>query len=330
MNFLTRTDFAPWAYRLRHDDKLLVMGSCFAEHIGERLGRMKIRAIVNPYGVLYNPQSIAEGLTRLTEQRPFTEEELFWHPDGGWNTWLHHSRYSHPDKHTALTTINSHMETAWQQLSEADVLIITFGTAWVYCLKDTGNIVGNCHKEPDRFFVRERLKVQEIVETYTALLHRISGVNPRLKILHTVSPVRHLKDGLHGNQLSKSTLLLAVDELCRIFPERCHYFPAYEIVMDELRDYRFYTEDMAHPSIQAINYVWEYFVEHCIDTEAQQFMLQWGKIIRALEHRPFQPDSAQFKLFAQQTVDKIRELKRHYPYIDIDKEVSQCLQFTES
>lgn len=328
MDFHTKTDITPWAYRLRHSDRLLVIGSCFAKHIGDRLDRMKIRTIVNPYGVLYNPQSIAEGLTRLTDQRPFTEEELRWHPDGGWNTWLHHSRYSHPDKHIALTTINCHMKTAWQQLSEADVLIITFGTAWVYHLKDTGDIVGNCHKEPDRFFVRKRLKVQEIVETYTALLHRISNVNPRLKILFTVSPVRHLKDGLHGNQLSKSTLLLAVDELCSIFPEQCHYFPAYEIVVDELRDYRFYAEDMAHPSMQAVSYVWEHFVEHCIDPEAQQFIQQWEKIIQALEHRPFQPDSAKYKLFVQQTAEKIGHIKKRYPYIDVDEEINRCQQLT--
>lgn len=328
MDFHTQTDITPWEYRIHHSDKLLVMGSCFAEHIGERLAQMKFATIVNPYGVLYNPQSIAEGLTRLIEQRPFTEDELYKYPDGGWNTWLHHSRYSRPDKHTALNTINRHMEVAWQQISKADVLIITFGTSWVYRLKDTGSIVGNCHKEPERHFVREQLKIKDITNIYATLLQQINTVNPHLHILFTVSPVRHLKDGLHGNQLSKSVLLLAIDELCRTFPAQCHYFPAYEIVVDELRDYRFYAEDMAHPSKQAIDYVWELFVAHCIDPKAQQFMQKWEKIIRALEHRPFQADSAQYKLFVQQTVDKIQEFKSQHPYIDVDKEMSQCLQTT--
>lgn len=324
MDFFTKTAITPYPHRLRHSDKLVVIGSCFAEHIGERLERMKFRTVTNPYGVLYNPLSIAEGLSWMIAHRTFTEEELQWHPDGGWNTWQHHSRYSHPDKLTALTAINQSLKAASHQLAEADALIITFGTAWVYRLKDTGSIVGNCHKEADRLFVRERLQVQEIVETYSALLRHIHDINPHLSVFFTVSPVRHLKDGLHGNQLSKATLLLAIDELCRTHPGQCHYFPAYEIIMDELRDYRFYAEDMAHPSAQAVNYVWQRFVEHCIAPEAQQFMKQWEKIVRAIEHRPFQPESTQHKQFALQTRQRIEELKEQYPYIEVDEEIARC------
>ncbi len=324
MEFRVKTDIANWDYRLRHSDKLLVMGSCFAEHIGGRLEQMKFRTVVNPYGVLYNPLSIAGGLKRLIEQHLFTEEELHEFPDGGWNTWLHHSRYSHPDKQTALTVINNNLKVAACQLAEADVLIITLGTAWVYRLEETGEIVGNCHKIPERKFVRQRLQVQEIVEALTEILRRTCEINPKLRVLFTVSPVRHLKDGLHGNLLSKATLLLAIDELCRIFPKQCYYFPAYEIVMDELRDYRFYTEDMAHPSKQAIDYVWGRFIEHCFDNETRLFMQQWEKIVRALEHRPFQPDSIQYQQFVRQYLEKIIELQEHYPYIEIEKEVAQC------
>ena len=325
MDFRTPTEITPLPLRLRHSDKLLVMGSCFADHIGGRLRQMKFRTVVNPYGVLYNPLSIAKALTRLVERQPFTEEELHEFPDGGWNTWLHHSSYSHPDKHEALTAINTSMEKAWDQLADADMLIITLGTAWAYRLVDTGLVVGNCHKVPERRFTRQRLQIQEIIEALDGTIHRISKINPKLRVLFTVSPVRHLKDGLHGNQLSKSTLLLATDELCKLHPERCHYFPAYEIVMDELRDYRFYAEDMAHPSMQAVDYVWECFVENCIDAQAQSFMLQWKKIVRAMQHRPFNSQSEQYKSFIQQTIAQIIELKKSTPYLEVQEEIEHCL-----
>ena len=325
MDFRTPTDITPLAPRLRHSDKLLVMGSCFAEHIGGRLEKMKFRTEVNPYGVLYNPLSIAEALTRLIEQRPFTEEELHEFPDGGWNTWLHHSRYSHPDKQEALLAINTNMKKAWCQLTEANTLIITLGTAWVYKLADTAMVVGNCHKVPERNFTRQRLQVQEIVEALSTVILLINEINPKLRVLFTVSPIRHLKNGLHGNQLSKSTLLLATDELCRLYPEKCNYFPAYEIVMDELRDYRFYAEDMAHPSMQAVDYVWKCFVDNCIDADAQSFMLQWEKIVRAMRHRPFNSQSEQYKSFIQQTIAKIIELKKSTPYLEVQDELEHCL-----
>ena len=324
MDFRTKTDITPLNPRLRHSDRLLVMGACFAEHIGQKLGRMKFRTVVNPYGVLYNPLSIAEGLKRLAEQRLFTEEELHEFPDGGWNTWLHHSQYSHPEKHTALAAINASMKEATQRLTEAEVLIITLGTAWVYRLADTEAVVGNCHKVPERRFKRQRLQVAEIVEALSTTLSLISAINPKVRVLFTVSPVRHLKDGLHGNQLSKSALLLAVDELCSRFPERCHYFPAYEIVMDELRDYRFYAEDMAHPSKQAVDYVWECFTTHCLDDEAQQFMVQWEKMARALEHRPFNPESEQYRQFVLHTISQIQGLKARHPYLEVEAELEQC------
>ena len=145
-----------------------------------------------------------------------------------------------------------------------------------------------------------------------------------MRIIFTVSPVRHLKDTLHGNQLSKSTLLLAVDALCQRFPEKSYYFPAYEIVIDELRDYRFYADDMAHPSPQAVEYVWDRFVEHCTDAEAQRFMAQWTKVVKALEHRPFRPDSPQYRSFIAQTLNTINELKDQYPHIEVDKEICLC------
>lgn len=267
MQFTTPTDIQPLSRRIGHDARLLVMGSCFAEHMGTRLQQIKWRAVVNPFGVLYNPLSIAEALGRLIDAHRYGEDELAEFPDGGWNTWLHHSRYSHPDRREALDAINNSMEAAAGMLAQADWLVLTLGTAWVYRLKEDGRVVGNCHKVPEREFVRQRLSVDEIVETYVRLLDRLWSVNPGARVLLTVSPVRHLKDGLHGNQLSKATLLLAVDELCRRMPERCVYFPAYEVLMDELRDYRFYAEDMCHPTQQAVNYIRERFLNWALQSD---------------------------------------------------------------
>ena len=323
MQLLTPTQIEPLQPKITHSQRLVVMGSCFATHIGGRLAQMKWRTEVNPFGVLYNPLSIAEALTSLLDYRPLAEEELTLFPDGGWNTWLHHSSYSLPERGEALAHINTRMERAAQMLGEADTLIITLGTAWVYRLKEDGRVVGNCHKVPERMFIRQRLTVEEIVDTYDALLERVWNVNPNVRILFTISPVRHLKDGLHGNQLSKATLLLAADELCTKYQERVQYFPAYEIVMDELRDYRFYAEDMAHPSLQAVDYVWKQFVEHCVDAGAQQFMQQWEKVVRALEHRPFNAESEQYQQFIRQNLSKIKELKERYPYLEVQGEVER-------
>lgn len=299
----------------------MVMGSCFAEHIGKRLADMKWRAELNPFGVLYNPLSISEALMRLMKFRQYGDEELTCFPDGGWSTWLHHSRYSHSVKEMALATINASLEAGSRALAEADMLVITWGTAWVYQLRNTGEVVGNCHKVPEREFVRYRLSVEEIVAEYTQQLGRLWALNPKVRVLFTVSPVRHLKDTLHGNQLSKATLLLAVDELCRRYPDRLHYFPAYEIVMDELRDYRFYAEDMAHPSAQAVEYVWERFVEHVTDHDAQAFIAEWTKMVRAMAHRPFRPEAEEYKRFVEQNIEKIMALKERYPYLEVQNEI---------
>ena len=323
MQFFTPTHIPPLQPTLRHSDRVVVMGSCFAEHIGARLSEMKWRTVVNPFGVLYNPLSIAEAMGRLISVRPYTEEELTLYPYGGWSTWMHHSRYAHPDKGTALQLINGSLATGSRMLAQADMLIVTLGTAWVYRLKETGHVVGNCHKVPECAFTRQRLTVEETVEAMTTMFTQLWKMNPTLRMIITVSPVRHLKDTLHGNQLSKATLLLAVDELCRRFPDRVHYFPAYEILMDELRDYRFYADDMAHPSPQAVEYVWERFVEHMTHREAQSFMTQWTKVARALAHRPFRPEGEEYKQFVHQTILKIMELKEKYPHIEVETEIME-------
>ena len=195
-------------------------------------------------------------------------------------------------------------------------MIVTFGTAWVYKLKSNGQIVANCHKLPEKMFEREMLSVQDITEDWKQVLRSLWEQNPELKLLFTVSPIRHWKDGAHGNQLSKATLLLAIEELQKEFPKQIFYFPAYEIMMDELRDYRFYADDMLHPSALAVEYIWQRFTESMLSDESKGILKEWGEIQKALNHKPFQPESEAYKQFISQTLLKIERLNEKFPYFD--------------
>ena len=208
-------------------------------------------------------------------------------------------------------------------LGKANWLIITWGTARVYEWKETGEVVGNCHKLPDKLFVRRLLDVDEIVSVYISLLEKIRLVNPEVQILFTVSPIRHAKDGLHGNQLSKAVLLLAIEKICQKF-SYCHYFPSYEILLDELRDYRFYADDMLHPSPLAVRYLWERFSEAFFSAETKQVITAIEDIIKDLSHKPFHPESEAYQRFLGQIVLKIERLNGKYPYLDFQKETELC------
>ena len=201
-------------------------------------------------------------------------------------------------------------------------MIITLGTAWVYRLGSTGKIVSNCHKLPEKMFDRQMLSVDEITTEWKSLLLSLWEQNPELKILFTVSPIRHWKDGAHGNQLSKATLLLAVEQLQKDFPEQTAYFPAYEIMMDELRDYRFYADDMLHPSLQAVEYIWERFTETMFSRETQAILKEWKDIQKAINHKPFQPKSEAYKHFISQTLLKMERLNEKFPYFDMTNEIA--------
>ena len=209
-------------------------------------------------------------------------------------------------------------------LAKARVLLITFGTAYVYRHLEKGVVVGNCHKLSERTFNRQRLTHEEIVREYVPLIQRLAEVNPEVHILFTVSPIRHLRDGLHANQLSKATLLLAIDELCRLMPERCSYFPAYEIMMDELRDYRFYADDMMHPTPLAIEHIWRRFADIFFPLPTKKFLQAWEEIRQGLSHRPFNPEGEQYKQFLSQIELRIHRLKEKYPTFDAENELHLC------
>lgn len=323
MNLYTPVEASTDLPRLTHADRLLLLGSCFAAEMGERLLQAKFRCDVNPYGVLYNPLSMAAALREIEAGRCYGADDLFFFR-GCWHSPMHHGDFSSPDAEETLRRINGRLQKAHELFPKLDCLLLTFGTAWVYEEKETGRVVSNCHKLPESTFTRRKLSVDEIVDEYRPLLSEWFARNRAMRVLFTVSPIRHVRDGMHANQLSKATLLLAIERLQALFPERVFYFPAYELLLDELRDYRFYAEDMVHPSEVAVRYVWERFVEECVATEALQIMEESENIRKALLHKPFRPDSEEYKRFLGQIVLKIDQLNRKYPYLDFQKEREIC------
>lgn len=259
MELITKVEYGKAPFKISHLSKSLLLGSCFAENIGCLMRENKFDCDVNPFGILYNPLSVSKALDDIIACKHYGPDDLFFHQEC-YHSYMHHGSFSATNQEIVLDTINTRLSKASQRLAQTEVLIITFGTAWVYYLQSTREVVSNCHKMPAKKFVREKLTVNDIVEIYSSLIAKLQQCSPNLRLLFTVSPIRHVKDGLHENQLSKATLLLAVDELTRRFPEQISYFPAYEIVMDELRDYRFYADDMVHPSALAIQYIWERFL----------------------------------------------------------------------
>ena len=322
MNFRTQVELPKKETEIRHSDRIMLFGSCFAENIGNLLLTNKFRCDVNPFGTLYNPLSVVEALWQIISHQTYTEEDLFC-SRGRWHSWMHHSSFSAATATACLSSINKRLFQASEELRQLDWLVITWGTAFAYWLKEQTMVVGNCHKQPDSLFTRQLLSVEEIRSEWECVLVELRKINPSLKILFTVSPIRHIKDSMHGNQISKSTLLLATDELCRRW-SNCYYFPSYEIMMDELRDYRFYADDMLHPSPVAVSYLWECFTVCYFSRETGQIMKEWEDIRKAVNHKPFDAQSETYRNFLTQIVLKIERLKEKFPYFDLQKELEQC------
>ncbi len=282
MNFRTVVPIEPATHKISHSSHLMFFGSCFAENIGAKLTNARFQIDVNPFGIQYNPLSIGSALLRLIDNIPYSTENIF-EANGLWHSYGHHSRFSAPTAEECLQKINARFEQAVENLRQADFLFLTFGTAWAYTHCETGEIVSNCHKMPESIFERVFLTDKVIIENYSEILRRLAAINPKLQIVFTVSPMRHWKDGAHGNNLSKASLLLAIEQMQH---KNISYFPAYEIMLDELRDYRFYAEDMQHPNDVAINYIWKRFSETYFTPETQKIATEAEKQNRALAHRP--------------------------------------------
>jgi hypothetical protein len=268
---------------------------------------------INPFGVLYNPVSIYNSIELLINNKQLTATDLF-ENRGLWQSFSHSSLFSATTADACLNKINERLTNASIFLRQTDFLLITFGTAWVFEEQKGGSVVSNCHKLPASKFKRRRLSVDEIVADYSNLINRLSELIPGMKIIFSVSPIRHWKDGAHENNVSKSTLLLAIDELQKQF-KRVEYFPAYEIQMDELRDYRFYASDMLHPSDVAVDYIWSRFSETYFDERTTRMKKEFEQLAADLSHRPLHPDSEEYKAFLKNTETRKAKLISEFPFI---------------
>ncbi len=316
MNFLLPITIPPLPRRIRHEEKILLLGSCFTEHISSRLAQSGFYIVSNPQGILFNPISTAQALQNVLKNRQWMAADLF-SLNGLWNSWQHHSRFSHTDPQAALAEMNSAMQAASEILSEAKWIVITLGTAFQYVLEETGMPVANNHRAPGQWFQKKLLSTEEIVSVWKELLEKLFRERPETNIVFTVSPVRHARDGAIANNRSKGRLLDAVHTICETFPERAFYFPAYEIVVDVLRDYRFYDIDLIHPNHAATSYVWEQFVAHWITPEALPAMDAAAELFRAFTHHPRFPQTEAHQLFRQKMHAKAVTLQTENPWMDL-------------
>jgi hypothetical protein len=314
MKLYTTIDIAPSTKKIGYGDKVLLLGSCFADNIGAKFEEHYFQTTINPYGTLYNPASIAKAVLDMgygLSGMGLVEHNGFWH------SMMHHGRFSHACKEEVVRACEQSRMELREALEQASTVIVTFGTAWVY--EYEGEVVSNCHKLPANRFVRRRLTVAEIVEMWQPILAAMSDKH----WIFTVSPIRHVKDGLHENQVSKSILLQAVDILISMShtlslssPSSCiSYFPSYEIMLDELRDYRFYAEDMVHPSQVAVDYIWQRFVDTYMTVETQNEMRALHQLWRDRHHRMLHPESPEAQQFAAHIKTRLQELQPRYPWI---------------
>ncbi|MBR4147454.1 MAG: GSCFA domain-containing protein [Bacteroidales bacterium] len=310
MLFRTDVHITPLKQTIAYGEGILFLGSCFADEVGGICRGLGFNAQVNPFGVLYNPLSIANALQRLHDGKPFTHEEVIRTGEEFYCTFSHNTEFWSHTEADLLERVNQSLKETHEHFQKAKWIVVSLGTVWVYRYRETQTVVANCHKLPAQLFDRYCLSVEDTA----ACLSNLMQAFPDKQFIFTVSPLRHLKDGLHGNQLSKSTLLLAVNQVCELF-KNAHYFPAYEILLDELRDYRFYKEDMVHPTEQAVRYIWEKFVEFAINPSETPAMQAASELKQMLHHKPLFPDSEAYRRFEEKKSQKEAELHQNHPQV---------------
>jgi hypothetical protein len=303
-----RTEVSPEKQTsIDYSGKSVFIGSCFSQHIHNQMKSVKLDVINNPFGIVYNPISVAQQLTEVVELKPYSHSDLD-HTNERWFSFQHHSDFSFTNADECLNTINSSIEKSHQYLKSASHLFITLGTSWAYSLKE-GNIpVSNCHKMDSKKFTKEIIDFKQMSIAFSTAIKRVKNLNPNIQIIFSISPVRHLSDGFFENQLSKGRLFELV-HFCRQNFDNVSYFNAYELVLDDLRDYRFFTEDMIHPSEQAISYVWEKFIETFFTDHTKKQVLHIKKLTQAANHKPFNPASKAHLQFVSKTVQQMEQLE---------------------
>jgi hypothetical protein len=315
MQFRTSIDISKNPNAIDYNSKIVSFGSCFAENMGDKFQYFKLQSTINPFGIIFNPVSIEKIIDRVIKDTLFTEEDIFFHNER-WHCFEVHSDLSHSDAKELLVNLNQILKETKKQLQEATHTIITYGTSWVYQNIEKDTIVANCHKVPQKQFTKELLSVKTIQESIENTISLIQYINSNCNFIFTVSPVRHLKDGFVENQRSKSHLITAIHNLLSENGNlQSEYFLSYEIMMDELRDYRFYAEDMLHPSQIAIDYIWERFKESAISEIAYPTMDAVESIQKGLQHRPFNPQSVSHKKFEANLQSKIATLVAQYSFM---------------
>ena len=309
----TEIKINPMEQTIAYGDGLLFLGSCFADEVGRLCRGLGFDALINPFGELYNPVSVMQSLQRLNDGKPFVHDDVIEVGEGQYCTFSHNTAFWNTSENALLEQVNESLKAAHNHFLKSKWVVLSLGTSWVFRNKTTGDVVANCHKLPANQFEREFLTVEQS----TALLSDFVKQQPNKQFILTVSPLRHLKDGLHENQLSKAALLMAVDEVCEQF-DNAHYFPAYEIMMDELRDYRFYKEDMIHPTEQAVRYIWERFVDFAVDPKEKPALQAAAEVRQMLQHKPVFPGSEAYRKFELYKKQKISELQMCCPNIRLE------------
>ena len=316
-DFRTSIPKANFPFSIQHQDQTLCMGSCFAAHMGQRLHNLAFPILLNPFGILYNPISIAQSIEQLINNATYTKADLFQHQEL-WHSFDHHSQFSGLDRADVLMRINQTLQEARVFLQKTNRVILTLGTAYTFVKTTDNKVVANCHKLPASNFERVLLPIDNCVSALSQMFESLKATCPSLEVVLSVSPIRHIRDGLIQNQRSKATLLLAAAELERQF-EFVHYFPAYEIVMDDLRDYRFYESDYLHPNQQAVDYIWSYFQDALFEKKTQALTTELSKLRTAAQHRAFHAASTQHQDFLRQQLAKIDQLKKQHKFLKLDE-----------
>jgi lysophospholipase L1-like esterase len=314
MQFSTKIPIPKSSHPIDYNSVIVSLGSCFAVNMADKFDYFKFSNSCNPFGILFHPLAINEIIRRIVSGEPFADKDVFMH-NGLWHSFDVHSDRSHPDKKTLVRDLNTRLQSAKQQIKKATHVIITYGTAWAYREKQSDQLVANCHKVPQSHFEKELLTVENIQNAIRQTEALVQKVNPKCTIIFTVSPVRHIKDGFAENQRSKAHLIAALYHQLEQTSLCAEYFPSYEIMMDELRDYRFYAEDMLHPSPTAVDYIWQRFSETYISKDSFGVMEEISSIQKALQHKPFHPDSESHTQFLSKLHDKIKALQKQLPQL---------------